>query len=442
MDRLHIKVWRISPQSTWKVGRCAQRERMMAKNTPTVTLQRTVPQRSEIENGIALARQKGVAPIDHLLRQKGFSEEGLADGFANWLKIPRVKIASLSIEPEVAKTITEKIALKYQCLPLKVEGTRLVMAMANPADYDAIQDVQFVSGFTVQPVVATRAEILDGIEELYHTDERMQEFLSQVSDISDFSIVSDDSEKLDLDQADAKNVVDQVPVVKMCNLILQEAIRSQASDVHLEPTLNGLQVRMRVDGVLREYIEVPKWIHHPLVSRIKILASLDIAERRLPQDGRFKVKLQNKSADLRVSTLPALYGEKVVMRVLGTMSIPELEAMGFSDWQYSTLIDCLSQPQGMILLTGPTGSGKTTTLYSMISRRRSPEINIVTVEDPVEYQLPGINQVQVNTRAGLTFAGTLRSILRQDPDVILVGEIRDLETAEVASRRQTPVTWC
>ena len=404
----------------------------MAKYEPTVTLQRVVPQRNEIENGIALARQKGLAPVEHLLQQAGFSEEGLADGFAEWLKIPRVKLASVSIEPEAAKAITEKIALKHQCLPLKVEGTRLVMAMANPADYDAIQDVQFVSGFTVHPVVATRAEILDGIEELYHTDERMREFLSQVSDTADFSILNDDSDKIDLDQADPRSAAEQVPVIKMCNLILQEAIRCQASDVHLEPALNCLQVRMRVDGVMREYIDVPKWLHHPLVSRIKILASLDITERRLPQDGRFKVKLQNKSADLRVSTLPALYGEKVVMRVLGAMAIPSLEDMGFTDWQFSTLTDCLSQPQGLILLTGPTGSGKTTTLYSMVSRRRSPEINIVTVEDPVEYQLPGINQVQVNTRAGLTFPGTLRSILRQDPDVILVGEIRDAETAEIA----------
>src|SRR3984893_17464563 len=343
---------------------------MTAKTEPTMSLQRVVPKRNEIENGLALARQMGIPPVGHLLQQTGFSEEGLADGFADWLKIPRVKIASLSIDPETAKAITEKIALKHQCLPLKVEGTRLVMAMANPADYDAIQDVQFSSGLTVQPVVATRTEILDGIEELYHTNERMQEFLSQVSDSADFSIVSDDSDKIDLDQADHRNAVDQAPVVKMCNLILQEAIRRQASDVHLEPALNCLQVRMRVDGVLREYIDVTTWLHHPLISRIKILASLDIAERRLPQDGRFKVKLQNKSADVRVSTLPALYGEKVVMRVLGTMAIPELEAMEFSEWQLTTLVDCLSQPQGMILMTGPTGSGKTTTLYSMISRRR------------------------------------------------------------------------
>lgn len=405
---------------------------MTGKSADSLALQRTVIQRGEIEQGIVLARQKGISLGEFLLDQKGFSEEGLAQGFADWLKVPRVRIASLTIDADAAKAISEKIALKHQCLPLKIEGTKLVMAMANPADYDAIQDVQFVSGFTVQPVVATRAEILDGIEEMYRTDELMQEFLSKVSDSADFTILADESDKLNLDQVDARSAADQVPVVKMCNLILQEAIRSQASDVHLEPTLNCLQVRMRIDGVLREYIDVPKWLHLPLVSRIKILASLDIAERRAPQDGRFKVKLQNKSADLRVSTLPSLFGEKVVIRVLGTMSIPELDSMGFSDWQYSTLADCLSQPQGMILLTGPTGSGKTTTLYSMIAKRRSTEINIVTVEDPVEYQLEGINQVQVNTRAGLTFAGTLRSILRQDPDVILIGEIRDLETAEIA----------
>jgi len=278
---------------------------MTAKTEPPMHLQKVIPEHNEIKNGIALARLKGIAPVDHLLQQAGFSEEGLADGFADWLKIPRVKIASLIIDPESAKAITEKIALKHQCLPLKVEGKRLVMAMANPADYEAIKEVQFVSGLTVQPVVATRSEILDGIAELYHTDERMQEFLSQVSGSADFSIQSGDPDKVDLDQADQKNAIDQAPVVKMCNLILQEAIRCQASDVHLEPALNCLQVRMRVDGVLREYIDVPKWLHQPLVSRIKILASLDIAERRLPQDGRFKVKLQNKSADVRVSTLPS-----------------------------------------------------------------------------------------------------------------------------------------
>ena len=404
----------------------------MTKGTETVSIQAATPPRKELEQAIVVARQKGISPIDFFLQKKQYSEDALAEGFANWLKLPRVRIASLVIDPEAAKTISEKVALKYQCLPLKIEGQRLVMAMANPADYDAIQDVQFMSGYTVQPVVATRSEILDGIQGIYNTDEHLQDFLSQVSDTSEFAFIHDESENVDLDQAESRSAADTAPVIKMCNLILQEAIRSQASDVHLEPTLNCLQVRMRVDGVLREYIDVPKWLNNPLTSRIKILASLDIAERRLPQDGRVKVKFQNKSVDLRISTLPTHFGEKIVIRVLGTMAIPSLESMGFSEWQFATLTESLNQPQGMILLTGPTGSGKTTTLYSMISRRRSPEVNIVTVEDPIEYQLEGINQVQVNTKAGMTFAGALRSILRQDPDVILIGEIRDLETAEIA----------
>src|SRR5580704_13292256 len=299
----------------------------MANKAPSLTLERVVPQRTELEAGIALARQKGVSAVDLLVDDRRYSEEALAEGFAEWLKLPRVRIASLILEPEAAKAITEKIALKHQCLPLKVEGTTLVMAMANPADYDAIQDVQFVSGFTVQPVVATRTEILDGIQEVYATEDRMHDFRAKVADTADLTIVTQDSEKVDLDKADDRNAADMAPVVKMCNLILQEAIRSQASDVHLEPTLNCLQVRMRVDGVLREYIDVPKWLHHPLVSRVKILASLDIAERRLPQDGRIKAKFQNKSVDLRVSTLPTHFGEKVVMRVLGSSSIPGLESM-------------------------------------------------------------------------------------------------------------------
>jgi type IV pilus assembly protein PilB len=404
----------------------------MRTKAETQALQRTVPAQNEIEETLALARKKGISPFDLLVKDKQYSEEALAEGFSDWLRLPRVRLATVTPEPEATRAISEKVALKHVCLPLKIEGGTLVMAMANPADYDALQDVQFVSGFTVQPVVATRAEILDGIQEAYSVEDRMQDFLAKVADNGDLTIVSPQTDKVDLDSTDPRTAAEMAPVVKMCNLILQEAIRSQASDVHIEPGLNCVQVRMRVDGVLREYIDVPKWLNHPLVSRLKILASLDIAERRLPQDGRITVKFQNKSIDLRISTLPTHFGEKVVMRVLGTMAIPSLEDMGFTEWQYNALVGCLEQPQGMILLTGPTGSGKTTTLYSMISRRRSAEVNIVTVEDPIEYQLAGINQVQVNIKAGLTFAQTLRSILRQDPDVILVGEIRDLETAEIA----------
>ncbi len=398
------------------------------------TLQRTVPTQEEMQECAALARRKRISLTDLLTKERQYSEEALAEAFVDWLKLPRVRIASLILDPEAAKAISERVATKHACLPLKLDDAgRLVIAMANPADYDAIQDVQFVSGYSVQPVVATRTEIMDGIQELYGTEGRMKDLLAKVADSSsDFVIITEEADKVDLDQSDSRNAAELAPVVKMCNLILQEAVRSQASDVHLEPTLNCLQVRMRVDGVLREYIDVPKWLHHPLISRFKILACLDIAERRLPQDGRIRVKCQSRSLDIRASTLPTHFGEKLVLRILGTSLIPKLEAMEFTDWQLTSLTQALNQPQGTILLTGPTGSGKTTTLYSLISRRRSPEVNIVTVEDPIEYQVPGINQVQVNVKAGLTFAASLRSILRQDPDVILVGEIRDLETADIA----------
>ena len=403
----------------------------MTKESHSSTLQLAVPPRAEIEEAIIRARQKGISAIDLLINEQNYTEEALAEAFAHWFKLPRVRIASLNLDPEAANAISEKVALKHVCLPLKVEGRKLVIAMANPADLDALQDVQFVSGYSAQPVIATRAEILDGIQELYGTEDRMRDLLQDVEDGGEVTVLSEES-GTDLDNTDARNAAETAPVIKMCNLILQEALRTGASDVHMEPALNCLHVRMRVDGVLREYIDVPKWLNHPLASRFKILANLDIAERRVPQDGRMKVKFQNRSMDIRASTLPTHFGEKIVLRVLGTMALPTIESLGLTEWQFSALTEALAQPQGTILLTGPTGSGKTTTLYSMISRRRSPEVNIVTVEDPVEYQLAGVNQVQVHLKAGLTFASSLRSILRQDPDVILIGEIRDLETAEIA----------
>ena len=404
----------------------------MTKVVHSSALQLAIPPRTEIEEAIIKARQKGISALDLLLDEQHYTEEALAEAFSDWLKLPRVRIAALNLDPEAANVISEKVALKHVCLPLKVEDRRLVVAMANPADLDALQDVQFVSGLSAQPVIATRAEILDGIQELYGTEDRMRDLLQDVEDVGEVTVLAADADKVDLDNTEARNAAETAPVVKMCNLILQEALRTGASDVHMEPALNCLHVRMRVDGVLREYIDVPKWLNHPLASRFKILATLDIAERRLPQDGRMKVKFQNRSMDIRASTLPTHFGEKIVLRILGTMALPTIESLGLTEWQYEALTEALAQPQGTILLTGPTGSGKTTTLYSMITRRRSPEVNIVTVEDPVEYQLAGINQVQVHLKAGLTFASSLRSILRQDPDVIMIGEIRDLETAEIA----------
>jgi len=413
----------------------------MEEKLGPLLLQTGIITQQELADSLELARKRNVSLWDILIQEKRMSEESVAEAFAKWHKLPRVRIASASVQPEAFKTISEELARKHLCMPLHVElaevpkpkakGT-LVVALANPADFEALRDIEFSSGMRARPVVATRTEILDAIQEHYATEERAQDFLANVADATDFRILPHEREEVDLDQLESLSAAQLPPVVKMCNLLVHDAIKSQASDVHVEPALNAVQVRMRVDGVLRDYMQVPKWLHNAVVSRLKILAKLDIADRRLPQDGRIRVQFQSKPLDIRISTLPTHFGEKVVLRILGSAQIPPLKQMGLSEALIPVTEATLSQPQGMILVTGPTGSGKSTTLYSMIEKRKSPEVNIITVEDPIEYQLPGINQVQVNVKAGLTFANSLRSILRQDPDVILVGEIRDLETAEIA----------
>jgi type IV pilus assembly protein PilB len=370
--------------------------------------------------------------IDVLVKEERVSEEAIADAFAERLKVPRARVAAFLLDEEALRKVPERLARKLECLPLAIEGRVLVVAMVNPIDYRAIQDIEFASALAVRPVVATLAEVIGGIDERYEAENRVGTFLSKVPEAPDIQIVSEDQADVTLDVADTIVAAEVAPVVKMCNVIIYDAIKAQASDVHIEPALHDLQVRMRVDGVLRDYTRVPKWLHGPVVSRLKILAKLDISERRLPQDGRVNVHYQGKSIDLRVSTLPTHFGEKMVLRILGGVSAPDITGLGLAPGQEATLQSAIQQPQGMILVTGPTGSGKTTTLYALLAWHHNSEVNIVTVEDPIEYQLAGINQVQVNSKAGLTFASALRSILRQDPDVILVGETRDRETAEIA----------
>ena len=389
---------------------------------------------SQIRRCSEQAKKRNVPLLDVVLKDERLSEEALADAFTTRLKIPRVRIAAAVPDPDALAKVPDKLARKHMCLPLSVEGKVLVLAMADPTDYQATQDIEFASALSVKPVVATRTEILDALEERYDAEDRIGSFLANVPDVTDLQIVGDDAQQdLSMDiVADSRTAAQVAPVVKMCNLVVHDAIKAGASDLHIEPALHDVKVRMRVDGVLRDYTQVPKWLHNPVVSRLKILAKLDIAERRLPQDGRISVQYQGRTIDIRVSTLPTHFGEKAVLRFLGGSSLPKIDKMGLNEAQTAILESAIRQPQGMILVTGPTGSGKTTTLYGLLAKRRSPEVNIVTVEDPIEYQLPGINQVQINPKAGLNFAGVLRSILRQDPDVILVGETRDQETAEVA----------
>jgi len=408
----------------------------MSKQLGSLLLQSGIVDQEQLEAHLEQARKRNVPLWDIVLAEKQISEESLADAFSRWLRVPRVRMASVQIDPETLKGVTEELARKHICIPIKVEGKSLVVAMANPSDFGALQDLQFASGMNIRPVVASRTEIVDSIEQYFSTEEKAEDFLENVADAIDFRIVTPEKEEgddnTDLDAMDARGSAHLPPVVKMCNLVIRDAIKAAASDIHIEATLNAVLVRFRVDGVLRDYMQIPKWLQNAVVSRLKILAKLDIAERRLPQDGRIKVQFQNRSVDMRVSTLPTHFGEKVVMRILGSATVPTLKDLGFNDEQLQIVDAALGQPQGLILVTGPTGSGKSTTLYACLQQKKSPEVNIITVEDPIEFQIPGINQVQVNVKAGLTFASALRSILRQDPDVVLVGEVRDKETAEIS----------
>ena len=345
----------------------------------------------------------------------------------------RVKIADLSQMERAAKAlVTEAQARKYHILPVRGTDSYLEIATANPFDLDCEKTLAFATGREVRLLLASPAVIAERIDELYRPENVMERILEGMGDSNaQITMLDEKEEKEELVISEAE--ASQRPVVRMVDLILSEGILSRASDIHIEPEEGGVAVRYRIDGVLRQIMKIPRAAGLPLISRLKIIASLDIANRLRPQDGRARVVVNSVAIDLRVSTLPVSQGEKVVIRILdSSRTVLSLDALGFSDEEAASIEQLLEFRDGIILVTGPTGSGKTTTLYSAIRHIQSEGVNIVTVEDPVEYRLPGIVQVQVHEKAGLTFAAALRSILRQDPDVVLVGEIRDLETAEIA----------
>jgi type IV pilus assembly protein PilB len=336
------------------------------------------------------------------------------------------------VEPAAIDMISEKVATKHLIMPLTLEQATLSIAMADPLSFEAMQDVRFASGLNIRPFIATKNDILWAISHHYHISESVDSLVQDISSEKSVEILQETKESY-AEIEDLKKKSEAAPVIKMVNLLISKAIDQKASDIHIEPAKEKLVIRNRVDGLLRVNIELPKWIQGAVISRIKIMAKLDIAEKRLPQDGRIQVMVGNGAYDLRVSTLPASDGEKIVIRILDSRSVLiSLDQLGFSKRNLSRIVSSIEKPQGIILVTGPTGSGKTTTLYSCLTRIRSVERNIVTIEDPVEYDLAGINQVAIHERVGLTFASTLRSILRQDPDIVMVGEMRDSETATIA----------
>jgi type IV pilus assembly protein PilB len=360
------------------------------------------------------------------------SDKDVTNFVATQYNIPAIDLDQYVIEQEILDLVPREVAEKHKVLPVSRAGTSLIVAMSDPTNLHAIDDIKFLTGYNVEPVVASEAAIEKGIEKYYSTP------LASYDDVMDG--FNADEFEVSGDMADGENVLEleklseDAPVVRLVNLILVNAIKKGASDIHIEPYEKSMRIRYRVDGVLHEEMQPPLKLKNALTSRIKIMSKLDIAERRLPQDGRIKLKLgKGREMDFRVSVLPTLFGEKVVLRLLDKSNLQlDMTKLGFDARPLEDFKRAIHLPYGMVLVTGPTGSGKTTTLYSAMSDLNKSDVNISTAEDPVEYNLHGINQVQMHDEIGLNFAASLRSFLRQDPDIIMVGEIRDFETAEIA----------
>jgi type IV pilus assembly protein PilB len=371
--------------------------------------------------------------LGYTLAKLGYISDNEITGFlSTQFRLPAISLEEYEIEPDVAKLVARDMCDKHKIIPVSRSGASLIVAMADPTNLHAIDDIKFLTGYSVEPVVASETSIQAAIERYYNIGPSYEEVMADLelgNEEIDFTASEEEVNALELEKASA-----DAPVVRLVNVLLLNAIRKGASDIHVEPYEKRLRIRYRIDGVLNEEMNPPLKLKNALVSRLKIMSQLDIAERRLPQDGRIKLKLgKGREMDFRVSVLPTMWGEKVVLRLLdkGNLQL-DMTKLGFDP---APLVDfqwAINQPWGMVLVTGPTGSGKTTTLYSALSDLNKPGVNISTAEDPVEYNLHGINQVQMHDEIGLNFAMALRSFLRQDPDIIMVGEVRDFETAEIS----------
>ena len=362
----------------------------------------------------------------NLVKSGAIHEGELLKFLSDLYHCPICDVSRVEVDPAITRLIPGEVANKFMAIPISRTGRRLKVAMANPGNLFAIDDIKFITGYDVEPVLSGEADLRNALERHYDTSATMADVMKGMED--DLQIVEEDEE-----DADGSNLADEAPIVKLVNSLITDAVRKGASDIHIEPYEKSLRVRFRIDGTLYEMMSPPVKFKGAIISRLKIMAELDIAERRLPQDGRIRTKILNKKIELRVSSLPTVHGEKVVLRVLDQSNLNvDLARLGFHEKSLEAFMRAIMNPYGMVLVTGPTGSGKTTTLYSAMSKLNTPEVNIMTAEDPVEYNLEGINQVLVQEDIGRSFAGVLRAFLRQDPNIILVGEIRDLETGAIA----------
>jgi type IV pilus assembly protein PilB len=383
---------------------------------------------SQVSQAMKDCQRTGM-PVEKCLEKLGFiSEIEIAQVLADSLGVPFIDLTDYLIDSEVIKLVPENIARKYKIVPLFKIGETLTVAMINSQDIMAIDDVRLKSGCAViEPVISTKSMIDKVIEQYYGATGTVKEVIDELNK------GKIDQKDRPVDAKDLAKMAEEAPVIKLVNLTVMQAIKERASDIHVEPSDDALMIRYRIDGIMHESQRLPKHLQGAFSSRIKVMAQMDIAENRLPQDGRIQLKIENRNLDLRVSTFPTIHGENIVIRILDkSATLLTLSDLGFSKEYLDKFNNLIKRPNGIILVTGPTGSGKTTTIYAALSGINSVEKNIITIEDPVEYEIPLVRQTQVNPKAGLSFANGLRNILRQDPDIIMVGEIRDKETAEIA----------
>ena len=374
-----------------------------------------------------------------LIKMGLVSEDMVTEVLSRQYGVPSINLRYYEVDPAVIKLIPQDTAIRYQIIPLSRVGATLTIAMTDPTNVFAMDDIKFMTGFNVEPVVASEASVSEAIAKFYGEIESGDELTKVMKDLGadDSADLELAAEEQEMDLASLERAAEEAPIIKLVNLVLTDAVKRGASDIHIEPYERELRVRFRVDGVLQSVMTPPLKLKDAITSRVKIMAKLDISEKRLPQDGRIMIKYRQnsriKELDFRVSTVPTLFGEKLVMRLLDKENLRlDMTKLGFEPESLAKYERAILRPYGMVLVTGPTGSGKTNTLYSSVSRLNTPDTNIMTAEDPIEFQLPGINQVQMKDQIGLNFASALRAFLRQDPNIILVGEIRDFETAEIA----------
>jgi type IV pilus assembly protein PilB len=386
----------------------------------------------DLESALKKQEETGTS-LGHILVELGLASEWeMAAALGKQLNVPFITLSHYEIDRQVLESIPESIVRKYKIVPVDKTGDTLTIALSDPSNIYLLDELRLLTKCQIIPVISFESDISEAISRYYSREENnFEEMLKDITE-QEMEVIKEEEEEGE-DENDLAVEVNDAPVIQLVNLIIAEAIKAKASDIHVEPYEKTLRLRYRIDGALQEMTPPPKKFQNAIISRIKILSELDIAERRLPQDGRFKVRIQNRPIDFRVSVCPTAFGEKVVLRILDQgMLMLNLADLGFDPNGLKTFEEQIRQPWGMILVTGPTGSGKSTTLYSALSTINDPRKNIITIEDPIEYQIKGINQVQAKPEIGLTFAEGLRSFLRQDPDIVMVGEVRDLETAEIA----------